>query len=147
MSDNDRPLVVDLDFETAVGETARALHEEGLELVARIDVRDQFRIALRHDFRRYTLLEAWSPALTLEALQHDLTIGTNLPVTLAIYELADGQTALIATDRLSQMRSMGEWHRRPPEIASVADDQAERIARVLGRVLQRARRSPVAPAA
>jgi uncharacterized protein (DUF302 family) len=65
MSNSERPIVVDLEFEAVVSETARALHDEGLELIARVDVRDQFRIALRHDFRRYTLLEGWSPALAL----------------------------------------------------------------------------------
>lgn len=122
MTNNERPIIVDLDFETVVGETARALHDEHLALIARIDVRDHFRIALRHDFRRYTLLQAWSPAKALDALQHDLTLGARLPVTFAIYELADGETAVFTHDR------------------------SDIVARVLARIAY-LQRSPVAPAA
>lgn len=148
MNDYERPIVIDLEFEAVVGEAARALHDEGLEVIARIDVRDQFRIALRHDFRRYTLLEAWSPALALEALQHDLTVGTSLPATFAIYELADGETAVVTTDRLSAACSAQGWRRHAPGLASIADDERERIARVLARLHDAAaHRPPIVPAA
>lgn len=149
MSDYERPIVIDWGFDSVVSEAARALHDEGLEIIARIDVRDQFRIALRHDFRRYTLIEAWSPALALEALQHDLAVGTSLPATFAIYELADGETAVVATDRLSDRLSAAcsarAWRRHAPSLASIGDDQGERITRVLARLRHAAARRSCRP--
>lgn len=88
MDDYGRRIVIDLGFEAVLGEASRAIREEGLQMIARIDVRDHLWRNLGHDFRRYFLLEAWSPELALEALRYNLEAGTILPMTLAIYELA-----------------------------------------------------------
>jgi uncharacterized protein (DUF302 family) len=42
MTTYSRRLVIEADFETAVGDVSRALREQGLQVVARIDVRDHF---------------------------------------------------------------------------------------------------------
>lgn len=131
MSDYDRRIVIDLGFEAVVGEVSRALGEEGLQTIARIDVRDHLWRDLGHDFRQYFLIEAWSPELALEALQHDLGVGTILPVTFAIYELADGQTAVVAREPFSPLTADAEWRRAAPELAAIADREIERVARVL----------------
>src|SRR5512135_26443 len=70
--DYGRRLVVDLDFETALGAVNRAIREEGLHALARIDVRDHFMRDQRHMFRLYEIIEAWSPDLAVEALGHHL---------------------------------------------------------------------------
>lgn len=54
--DYGRRTVVDLGFEAVVGEASRAIREEGLAVIARIDVRDHSWRELRHDLRHYVLL-------------------------------------------------------------------------------------------
>jgi uncharacterized protein (DUF302 family) len=132
MKDDKRRIVVDSGFETVLGDVSRAIREEGLQTIARIDVRDHFWRDIGHDFRRYFLIAAWSPDLALATLRTDLEIAASLPTTFAIYELADGETAVVA---------------RLPELETVAARERERVARVLDRLQQRAAVSPVAPAA
>jgi uncharacterized protein (DUF302 family) len=134
MIDYGRRIVVDLDFETALGETARALRDEGLQTIARIDIRDHFRRDLAHDFRRYIVIDAWSPRLAIAALACDLDAGVILPTRLALYEVADGETAIVAAEPLASMISDPEWERHSPELATLAREESRRIARVLERL-------------
>lgn len=148
MGDYGRRIVIDLPFEAALGETARALHAEGLDVIARIDVRDHFQRRVAHDFRRYCLLDAWSPQSAVEALSHNLDAGTMLPTRLAIYELADGETAVVATEPLSPVIADVEWRREFPELATLAVAQSDRVAHVLGRLQHASRdRAPSSNAA
>ena len=71
MQDYGRRLVVDLTFDRAVHETVEAFQAEGLDIVGRIDVGEYARGRLRHDFRRYVLLQALPSTLAIDALQHD----------------------------------------------------------------------------
>jgi hypothetical protein len=77
---------------------------------------------------------AWSPELALEALHHDLGVGTLLPTTLAVYELADVQTAIVVREPLSLLAADPGWRRKNTVLASIADRHAERMARVLARL-------------
>ena len=134
MKNYGRRIIVDLGFEAVLGETNRAIREEGLQMIARIDVRDHFWRELGHDFRHYFLIEAWSPELALEALRHDLDVGSILPTTFAIYELADSETVVVAREPLSPLATDSEWRREAPALASIADRESERVARVLARL-------------
>jgi uncharacterized protein (DUF302 family) len=134
MTDYARRIVVGLGFEATLGETTRALREAGLRAIARIDVRDHFRRDLSHDFRQYYVIDAWSPELAVAALAHDLDAGAVLPTRLAIYELASGETAVVASEPLAPLTSEPEWQRESPELARLARDESERIARVLDRL-------------
>jgi uncharacterized protein (DUF302 family) len=134
MTDYGRRIVVDLDFEATLGETARALRDEGLHPIARIDIRDHFRRDLARDFRQYYVIDAWSPELAIAALAHDLDAGAVLPTRLAIYELADGETAVVAAEPLAPIMTDAEWQRQSPELAMLARAESARIARVLERL-------------
>jgi uncharacterized protein (DUF302 family) len=148
MSDYGRRIVVDLPFEEALGTVRRAVCEQGLEVIARVDVRDRFRRVLAHDFRRYFLFEVWSPELALEALRQDLDAGTILPTTIVMYELADGETAISAREPLLPLAAHAGWRHHAPELAAIADHEAERMARVFATLTRRATlRDAVAPAA
>ena len=136
MNEYGRRIVIDLGFEAVLGEASRAIREEGLQMIARIDVRDHFWRDLEHDFRPYFLLEAWSPELALEALRHNLDVGIILPITFAIYELADGETAVVAREPFSPMAAEPDWRRDSPAFAAIADRESERVARVLARLQQ-----------
>ena len=134
MNEYGRRIVIASGFEAVVGEVSRALREEGLQTIARIDVRDHFWRDPGHDFRRYFLIEAWSPALALEALQHDLDAGTVFPTTFAIYELADSRTVVVVRQPFSPLIADREWRQQAPAVAAVADRETERVARVLARL-------------
>ena len=90
-------------------------------------------------FRQYEMLEAWSPDLAVEVLGHNLDAGLMLPTRIVIYELADGETAVLASEPLSPMASHERWRDDFPEIAAVADRESDRIARVLAAVQDYAR--------
>ena len=66
MIDFGRRIVIDLEFETAVDETSRLIRQEGLKIIARVDLRDHIRRDLSRDFRRYVLIDAWSSTLAVE---------------------------------------------------------------------------------
>ena len=114
MVDDGRRIVLDVPYEAALGATARAIQAEGLEIIARVDARERFRTSLGHDFRRYDLLEAWVPQEALERLTTNLDLGATLPIRFAIFELADGETAVVAEDRGEHAaRILGRLRRLP----------------------------------
>jgi uncharacterized protein (DUF302 family) len=148
MNDFGRRIVVDLGFDAVLEELSRAIREEGLQTIARIDVRDHFWRDIAHDFRQYFVIEAWSPELALDALRLNLDVGAILPTAFAVYELADGETAVVATETFSSLAANPAWRQDSPGLAAIADREDERIARVLDRMqhrpLQHASISPAA---
>jgi uncharacterized protein (DUF302 family) len=137
MNDYGRRITISLEFEAAVGEVSRAICEEGQEVIARIDVRDHFWRGVGRNFRRYTLIEAWSPESALEALENEPDAGTLLPTTFAIYELPDGRTAIVAKDSLSPRAAEPDWRRDAPALAAIAGRESDRVGRVLTRLEHR----------
>ena len=114
MVDDGRRVLIDLPFETAVGATAGAIQREGLTILARIDVRDHFKNELHHEFRQYMLMEAWVPALAFEDMRANLDEGAAAPIRFAVYELADGETAVTVDQRSAPAaRVMGRLRRLP----------------------------------
>ena len=137
MDDYGRRIVIDLNFDQALAEAIQALQKEGMEVIARIDVREHFRQRLQHDFRRYILLQVWLPEMILGALRDDLRAGAILPTTVAVYELADGETAVVASEPLAPILSDLASRREMPGLAAVGDEESERIARALARLQRR----------
>jgi uncharacterized protein (DUF302 family) len=114
MVDDGRRVLIDLPFEAAVGATTGAIQAEGLMVLARIDVREHFKNELRHEFRQYMLLDAWVPALAFEEIRADLDAGARAPIRFAVYELADGETAVTVDERSAPAaRVMGRLRRLP----------------------------------
>ena len=119
MTDEGRRVVIDVPFELTLDEVTRALRAEGLSILSRTDVSGHFRTALRHEFRQYVLLDAWAPAVAFESLRTDLDRGPTLPIRFAVYELADGETAVTAGDRdATAARILGRLRRLPRATAA-----------------------------
>ena len=77
-------------------------------------MRDHFKTELHHEFRQYMLLEAWVPALAFEEIRADLDEGAATPIRFAVYELADGETAITVDQRSAPAaRVMGRLRRLP----------------------------------
>jgi uncharacterized protein (DUF302 family) len=134
MEDYGRRISLDIPFEQAVAQTSRALHAEGFDVIATIDVRDYLARNAHHDCRRYVLLQALLPQVTLDALQHDIGIGPMLPTAIAIFELPDGETAVAASPALAPVAFDFGWRAGQPAIAAIADRSAERLAHALARL-------------
>lgn len=134
MDDYGRRVVLDVPFQLAVAETSQVLREEGLDVVARFDVREYLVRTLHHDCRKYVLLEALAPDVTLEALQHDPGTGPILPITVAIFELADGETAVMASPPLAPVLSDFAWRETAPALATIGDRASEQLAQALDRL-------------
>ena len=136
MDDYGRRVILDLPFERTVGATSKAFLAEGFDLVATLDIRDYLAHNAHHDCRRYLLLTALLPQLTLEALQHGPEIGAVLPTVIAIYELPDGETAVAVSPALAPVMSDLGWRAARPALAALADRAVERLARALDRLQQ-----------
>jgi uncharacterized protein (DUF302 family) len=117
-----------------VTETSAALRAAGFDLVSTVDIRAYLARSAHHECRRYLLLGALLPQLTLDALRHDPEIGAILPTVVAVYELADGETAVTASPSMAPVGWDLGWRAGRPAIASIADRAGERLARALDRL-------------
>ena len=134
MSDYGRRIVVDAAFERVVNTLNVAMRAEGLRPLAQIDVRDHFAREQSHDFRRYMLVQGWSPELAIEALRYNLDAGTMLTAVFAVYELGDGETVVVGNPPLSAFADDYQWQRLFPTLASIAHHETQRLARVMDRI-------------
>jgi uncharacterized protein (DUF302 family) len=134
MDDYGRRIIIDSSFERTLDEAIKAFGEEGLDVISRFDVRDYLQRRLLHDFRRYVLLQVSAPLLMFEALRDDLGVGAILPVTIAIHELADGETAVVASEPFGPVLSDRKWREAAPALAHLAEEESEQVARALARL-------------
>jgi hypothetical protein len=124
-------------------EVLKAFQDEGLEIVSRLDVREHFKRTLGREFRRHIVFDVWAPDLAMNALRQDLEIGTFIMTRFVIYELADGETVVAATDGLSGL--VGACRFDHLGLTALADRERERAAAVLSRLV--GHRSPFQSAA
>lgn len=134
MTDFGRRLIIDADFDRTLVETMRSVQIEGLDILTRLDLREHLKRHANHECRRYVLIQVASPELLLRALQTDIESGPFVPVTLGIYELADGETAVEATEPFASAISDPAWRHAAPALAELADKESAMVAKVLARV-------------
>jgi uncharacterized protein (DUF302 family) len=134
MGDYGRRIVLDQKVDTVVDALKAAMRAEGLTALGEIDVREQFARDLSHDFRRYTLVHAWSVQLAREALRHSPDAGTQLLAVFAVYELGDGETVVVATPPFASLTDDHQWRTAFPVLASIADREIEKVARIVDRI-------------
>ena len=125
-------LVVDEDFDRVLVDVLKAFQDEGLEVASRVDVREHFKRTLGREFRRYLVFDVWAPDLAMNAIRQDLEIGTFIMTRFVIYELADGETVVAATEGLSRL--VEECSLEHPGLAALADRERQRAAAVLSRL-------------
>ena len=134
MGEYGRRLIVDADFDKTLLETMRAVQLEGLDILTLFDLREHVQRQVHHECRRYVLLQVASSDLLLRAIQTDLESGPLLPSTMAIYELADGETAVESTEPFAPVISDPAWRRAAPALAVLADRESAQLARALARL-------------
>jgi uncharacterized protein (DUF302 family) len=134
MEDYGRRIILDIPFGRGVKETLKAFQAEGFDLISALDLRDYLARHAHHECRRYILFAALLAPFTLEALQHDPAIGPMLTTTIAVYELADGETAISASPALAAVAFDFGWRDGSPAIGRLADRASERVARSFERL-------------
>lgn len=132
-----RRITLDLPFERALSETLSALAAAQVDVVGLLDVTKYLASRLHHDFRRYTLVQTMSAQATFEALHRNLGIGAILPTTVAVFELADGETAVVVAEPFGGLASHADWRRAFPSLAATADQTCDQLALALSHLPQR----------
>lgn len=126
-----RRFVLDTPFCEALSVVTEQLQQQGFEVTGRVDVRDAVRRIPGQDFRQYAIMSFWHPPLGLEALRQDLDIGIELPVTVAVYELADEECVITVGEPLPTLSAERAWHEEWPTLRRIEIDLNERLAHAL----------------
>ena len=135
-----RRVVVDMRFDAAMAEVTAAPAEEGFSIMSRLNVRDYLSRATRSDSRRYMILAVALPIYVIrDALRDDPGIGPLLPTSIAVFELADGKTAVAVAEPFGGLTSQPEWRRSVPQLARLADETCSRLAVALEDLAEDAR--------
>lgn len=117
-------LQLPMPYADAIPAVTAALKEEGFGVLTEIDVKKTFKAKLDADFREYVILGACNPNLAFKALSHDLDIGLLLPCNVIVY--AEGEGSVVSIIDPLQMLDVAN----KPEMAPVAEDAKQRLARV-----------------
>jgi uncharacterized protein (DUF302 family) len=117
-----------LAFSDAVARVKDALKQEGFGVLTEIDLQAAFREKLGREFRPYMILGACNPPLAYSAINADPSVGLLLPCNVIVDAIAERRTVVRLTnpEALLATAALG----RSPELASVARDAGERMARV-----------------
>ena len=147
MTELEQRIVVEGPFDRALAAVVHAVRDEGLEVLATLDVREHFRRTLGLEFRQYARLEVWSADLAFLALKRDLLAGTVMPTTLAVYELASGETAVVAHQASLSTAAEAGCPCEEDSLRPIAAQERDRITRVLARLRHLPRRPRILPRA
>jgi uncharacterized protein (DUF302 family) len=119
-----------LAFSDAVVRVKDALKQEGFGILTEIDLRAAFREKLGREFRPYVILGACNPPLAYSAINADPSVGLLLPCNVIVDALAERRTIVRLTNPEALLAAAALKH--SPELAHVAQDAGERMARVTG---------------
>jgi uncharacterized protein (DUF302 family) len=95
-----------LPFEEAVERVKAELKKDGFGVLTEIDVRKTLQEKLGVDFRPYRILGACNAPFAYKALQAEDKIGTMLPCSVIVQELAPGRVEVAAIDPLASMAAV-----------------------------------------
>ena len=136
MTDHGRHIVVFTSFDRTVTLTTQALRDAGFTSLRGIDVRSVIRES-GQELRQYSLITALHPSLMYRALQHDLDVGTDFLVRLAVYELADGETVVSTEEPLAMEMASRAWRGEHPQLAALAASLAEAVGDALATITRK----------
>jgi len=102
-----------------------ALKAEGFGVLTEVDVAATLKAKLGIDFRRYKILGACNPTLAHRALSTNLSAGTMMPCSVAVYEADDGKATVVAIDPEQTPAAQS------PELHAIMGEVRERLGRVI----------------
>ncbi len=110
----------------AVQRVTAALKVEGFGVLTSIDIQKAFNEKLGIDFRPYVILGACNPKLAHKALGADPYMGLLLPCNVVLQEMPGGNVSVAIADPAAMFELVPD-----PNVAPIAADARERLARVL----------------
>jgi uncharacterized protein (DUF302 family) len=115
-------------FDDAVNRVKDALKQEGFGILTEIDLRAAFHEKLGREFRPYLILGACNPPLAFSAINADPAVGLLLPCNVTVESGGEQRTVVRLTnpEALLATAALGT----SPELAGVARDAGQRMARV-----------------
>lgn len=117
---------VQMPYEEAVARTTEALGKEGFGVLTEIDVAATLKKKLGKDMPPYKILGACNPQFAHQAIESEPRIGALLPCNVVVRVDPAGQTVVEIMDPRAVLQLVDR-----PEIAAIAAQVRERLARVL----------------
>ncbi len=118
--------MLDLPFEEALERVTEGLKREGFGVLTEIDVKATLKKKLGVDFRNYRILGACNPPFAHQALLAEDKIGTMLPCSVIVQEMAGGGVEVAAIDPIASMQAVDN-----PALGEVAVEVQARLKRVV----------------
>lgn len=116
-------------FDEAVARVTAELKKDGFGVLTDIDVKKTLNEKLGVDFRKYRILGACNPSFAHKALLAEDKIGTMLPCSVIVQELADGQVEVAAIDPLASMQAV-----QNPELGTIGLEVRNKLKAVVARL-------------
>ena len=113
-------------FDQAIVLVIESLKKEGFGVLTEINIQEKLKEKLNVDFRKYTILGACNPAYAYKALQQEDKVGTMLPCSVIIQELASNQIEVAAVDPLASMMAIEN-----PDLVEIAREIKEKLERAI----------------
>jgi uncharacterized protein (DUF302 family) len=120
---------VALPFDEAVERVKAELKKDGFGVLTEIDVRNTLHEKLGVDFRPYRILGACNAPYAYKALQAEDKIGTMLPCSVIVQELAPGRVEVAAIDPLASMAAV-----QNPDLGAIGLEVREKLKTVVERL-------------
>ncbi len=95
-------------FDEVLAKMPEVLKAEGFGILTRIDVKQTLKEKIGADFRRYQILGTCNPKYAHQALTHELSIGSLLPCSIAVWEEDDGSVSVNAVDPMQTIAAADE---------------------------------------
>ena len=117
------------DFDDVVDRVVDSLKQDGFGVLTEIDVKQTLHKKLGVDFRNYRILGACNPTFAYKALQAEDKIGTMLPCSVIVQEVAPGEIEVAAIDPLASMQAVENQ-----ELGPIAQTVQQKLKAVVDRV-------------
>jgi uncharacterized protein (DUF302 family) len=117
---------INANFDEAINRVTEALQKEGFGILTEIDVKATFKKKLDVDFRNYRILGACNPNFAYRALQAENKIGTMLPCSVVVQEIAPGRTEVAIVDPAASMQAV-----QNPDLEEIAEEVRNKLMNVV----------------
>jgi uncharacterized protein (DUF302 family) len=111
-------------FEEAAEKVTVELKKYGFGVLTEINLHEKFKEKLGRDFRKYRILGVCNPGFAYKAIQIEDKIGTLLPCSVIIQEIAPEVTGVAVIDPYTSMKEIGSD--KLLELASEAGEELKK---------------------
>lgn len=118
--------ILNTSFDQAIARVTDELKKEGFGILTEIDVKETLKEKLNVDFRKYRILGACNPHYAYQVLQMEDKIGTMLPCSVIVQELADGKSEVAVIDPIASMQAVNN-----PKLGDVAQEVQAKLKKVV----------------